>query len=120
MIDTIATHISQAERLALCPVSEFITIRDDEHDESEETALLNSHPLSARSCGFVMPSRARMGLVSILPHGADDNDDGEAFADDDEDREQERETFAPYVLPSARNRAAVSRELRAMGFAWGE
>ena len=120
MIDTIATHISQAERLALCPVSEFITIRDDEHDESEETALLNSHPLSARNAGFVMPSRARMGIVSILPNGADDNDDGEAFADDDEDREQERETFAPYVLPSARNRAAVSRELRSMGFTWGE
>ena len=120
MIDTIATHISQAERLALCPVSEFITIRDDEHDESEETALLNSHPLSARNAGFVMPSRARMGLVSILPHGADDNDDGEAWRDDDESEETHEQAYAPYVLPSARNRSAVSRELRAMGFAWGE
>ena len=114
-------YLTQAERLALCPVSPFVTIRDDEHDESEETARLNNHPLSARSCGFVMPSRARAGLVSILPHGADDNDDGEAFHDDDESEEtQERETFAPYVLPSARNRSAVSRELKSMGFAWGE
>ena len=119
MIDSIATHISQAERLALCPVSEFVTIREDEQ-ESEETAILNNHPLSARSCGFVMPSRARMGLVSILPHGADDNDDGEAWRDDDESEETHEQAYAPYVLPSARNRSAVSRELRAMGFAWGE
>ena len=46
MIDSIATHISQAERLALCPVSPFVTIREDEHDESEETALLNNDLLS--------------------------------------------------------------------------
>ena len=117
MIDSLAPHISQAERLALCPVSPFVTIRDDE--ESEETARLNSHPLSARSCGFVMPSRARAGLVSILPHGGDDNDDGEAFHDDNDEQEQEQ-AYAPYVLPSARNRSAVSRELRAMGFTWGE
>ena len=116
----LATHISQAERLALCPVSPFVAIRDDEQDESEETALLNSHPLSARNCGFIMPSRARMGLVSILPHGADDNDDGEAWRDDDESEETHEQAYAPYVLPSARNRSAVSRELRAMGFAWGE
>lgn len=113
------SNLDQASRLALCPVSEFVTIREDEHDESEETARLNNHPLSARNAGFVMPSRARMGIVSILPHGADDNDDGEAFTDDDE-QEQERETFAPYVLPSARNRSAVSRELKSMGYAWGE
>ena len=112
-------YLTQAERLALCPVSPFVTIRDDD-EESEETARLNSHPLSARSCGFVMPSRARMGLVSILPHGADDNDDGEAFTDDDEQEQEQEQAYAPYVLPSARNRAAVSRELRAMGFAWGE
>ena len=120
MIDSLAPYISQAERLALCPVSPFVTIRDDE--ESEETARLNNHPLSARNAGFVMPSRARAGLVSILPHGGDDNDDGEAFHDDDDEQEQkqERETFAPYVLPSARNRSEVSRELRAMGFTWGE
>ncbi len=120
MIDSIAPHISQTERLALCPVSPFVTIREDEQ-ESEETARLNSHPLSARSCGFVMPSRARAGLVSILPHGEQDNEDGEAWHDEDEGEEtQERETFAPYVLPSARNRSAVSRELKSMGFAWGE
>lgn len=121
MIDSLAPHISQAERLALCPVSPFVTIREDERDESEETARLNNHPLSARNAGFVMPSRARAGLVSILPHGADDNEEGEAFHDDDEqEQEQERETFAPYVLPSARNRSAVSRELKSMGFTWGE
>lgn len=115
----LASNLDQASRLALCPVSEFVTIRDDE--ESEETARLNNHPLSARSCGFVMPSRARAGLVSILPHGEQDNEDGEAWRDDDESEEtQERETFAPYVLPSARNRSAVSRELKSMGFTWGE
>lgn len=117
MIDSLAPHISQAERLALCPVSPFVTIREDEQ-ESEETARLNSHPLSARNAGFVMPSRARMGIVSILPNGADDNDDGEAFHDDDE--QEQEQAYAPYVLPSARSRSAVSRELRAMGFTWGE
>lgn len=115
----LASNLDQASRLALCPVSPFVTIRDDEHDESEETARLNSHPLSARSCGFVMPARARAGLVSILPHGADDNDEGEAFHDDDDEQEQEQ-AYAPYVLPSARNRSAVSQELRSMGFTWGE
>lgn len=114
-------HLTQTERLALCPVSPFVTIREDEHDESEETARLNNHPLSARSCGFIMPSRARAGVVSILPHGADDNDDGEsAIFDDSESEELPPETWAPYVLPSARNRSAVSRELRSMGFTWGE
>lgn len=113
-----ASNLDQASRLALCPVSPFVTIREDERDESEETARLNSHPLSARNAGFVMPSRARMGIVSILPHGADDNDDGEAFHDDDE--QEQEQVYAPYVLPSARNRSAVSQELRSMGFTWGE
>lgn len=112
-------YLTQSEKLALCPVSEFVTIRED--DESEETARLNSHPLSARSCGFVMPSRARMGIVSILPHGEDDNENGEsAVFDDGESEELPPETWAPHVLPSARNRSAVSRELKSMGFAWGE
>lgn len=112
-------YLTQSEKLALCPVSPFVTIREDE--ESEETARLNSHPLSARSCGFVMPSRARAGLVSILPHGGDDNDDGETFHDDNDEQEQEQEqAYAPYVLPSARNRSAVSRELKSMGYAWNE
>jgi hypothetical protein len=123
MIDSLAPHLTQSEKLALCPVSPFVTIREDEHDESEETARLNNHPLSARNAGFVMPSRARAGFVSILPHGEQDNDDGEAWHDDDDEQEQEQEqeqAYAPYVLPSARNRSAVSRELRAMGFSWGE
>lgn len=109
-------YLTQSEKLALCPVSPFVTIRDDEHDESEETARLNSHPLSARNAGFVMPSRARAGIVSILPHGADDNDEGEsAVFDDSESEELPPETWAPYVLPSARNRGAVYAELRGMG-----
>ena len=112
-----SANLDQAERLALCPVSEFVTIRDDE--ESEETTRLNSHPLSARSCGFKMPSRARAGIVSILPHGEDDNEDGEAFHDDNESEEREP-TYAPHVLPSARNRGEVARELRSMGYAWNE
>lgn len=110
-------HLTQTERLALCPVSPFVTIRED--DESEECATLNNHPLSARSCGFTMPSRARAGIVSILPHGEQDNDEGEAFHDDDESEEREP-VYAPYVLPSARNRGEVARELRSMGFAWNE
>ena len=119
MIDSIAPHISQAERFALCPVSPFVTIRED--DESEDCAALNNHPLSARNAGFVMPSRARAGIVSILPHGADDSDEGEsAVFDDSESEELPAETWAPYVLPSARNRGEVSRELRSMGFAWNE
>ena len=110
-------YLTQSEKLALCPVSPFVDIRDD---ESEETARLNSHPLSARSCGFVMPSRARMGIVSIMPSGATDTDEGESEADDeDQEQEQERE-YAAHVLPSARNRRAVYAELRGMGYAWGE
>lgn len=109
-----STNLDQASRLALCPVSPFVTIRDNE--ESEETARLNNHPMSARSCGFTMPSRARTGIVSILPHGADDSDEGEsAVFDDSESEELPAETWAPYVLPSARNRGAVYAELRGMG-----
>lgn len=113
-------YLTQSEKLALCPVSEFVTIRDDE--ESEETARLNSHPLSARSCGFVMPSRARCGIVSIMPSSATDTDEGESEADDEEqeqEQEQERE-YAAHVLPSARNRRAVYAELKNMGYAWTE
>lgn len=109
-----SSNLDQASRLAFCPVSPFVSIREDE--ESEECAALNSHPLSARSCGFTMPSRAKAGIVSILPHGADDNDEGEsAIFDDSESEELPAETWAPHVLPSARNRGAVYAELYAMG-----
>ncbi len=113
-----ALNLDQASRLALCPVSPFVTIREDEQ-ESEETARLNSHPLSARSCGFIMPaSRAAHHFKGFMGSDASEGEGVESMEDDN--GEDERETFAPYVLPSARNRGAVSRELRSMGFTWGE
>ncbi len=111
MIDSLAPHISQAERLALCPVSPFVTIREDEQDESEETARLNNHPLSARNAGFVMPSRFHMG-TKANPARRDSSGDFITIGDNDEDKERiETACF----LPSARNRGAVYAELRGMG-----
>lgn len=112
MIDSLAPHISQAERLALCPVSPFVTIREDE--ESEETARLNAHPLSARNAGFVMPP-ARASYHIDGPTGGDASEGEGVESMEDADNAEEIETFAPYVLPSARNRGAVYAELRGMG-----
>lgn len=109
-------YLSQSEKLALCPVSEFVTIRDDE--ESEETARLNSHPLSARSCGFVMPSIRNHHFKGFMGGDASEGEGVESMEDDD--GAEEIETFAPHVLPSARNRGTVYAELKNMGYAWGE
>lgn len=110
-----ADSLTQTERLALCPVSEFVTIRDDEQ-ESDECAALNNHPLSARSCGFVMPSRARMGATSA-PARRDSSGDFITIGDSDEDKEQiETACF----LPSTRSRRAISSELSNMGFTWND
>lgn len=114
-------YLSQTEKLALCPVSEFVTIRDDEESAPKLSAKRRRlHALCAKPSGWTMPSRARCGIVSIMPSSATDTDEGESEADDQEQEQEQEREYAAHVLPSARNRRAVYAELKGMGYAWGE
>lgn len=130
--------IDQTEKLALCPVSRSFAedaaldpVFADDSPPVADTLLTNEQwryitTVSTPSNGFRMPSiqavrlndarlSARMGARS---EECGEEETGSVFYDDEE--QLPPETWAPYVLPSARNRGAIRVELRGMGFTWGE
>lgn len=113
-----ASNLSQSERLALCPVSEFVTIRDEEESE------IISRPPN----GFRMPSmsRVRENDARLMLNGSSVNvrDD----ADDESDDESELYEFAvnkrrdslrdnSLMLPSARGFREAYSEALSYGYA---
>ncbi len=104
-------QLTQTERLAFCAASSH------EHDTEDDGPLCVT--ISRPVDGFRMPSREAVRLHDArLNHARrDSSGDFVTIGDSDEDKEQiETACF----LPSARNRSAVSRELRSMGYAWND
>lgn len=124
MIDSIAPHISQAERFALCPVSPFVTIRED--DESEAVTL------SMPPNGFRMPSMqavrehdARLSLQSrpsfaMDDESEDDESEDEALASETAYKRRDAMREHSFRLPSQSSRRECLAEMKALGLAWSE
>lgn len=116
-------YLTQTEKLALCPVSPFVTIREDEQE---------SETISTPPNGFRMPSMqavrendARLSLQSRPSFDMDDEQDDEQ--DDEENlisevlhkRRDHLREFS-FRLPSQSSRRECLAEMRSMGMAWGE
>ena len=117
-----ALNLDQASRLALCPVSEFVTIRDE-----QESEIISTPPN-----GFRMPSMqavrendARLSLQSRPSFEMDDEQDEEQ--DDEESlvsevihkRRDHLREFS-FRLPSQSSRRECLAEMRSMGFTWND
>lgn len=119
-----SSNLDQASRLALCPVSEFVTIRDDE--ESEVT------PLSSPPNGFKMPSiqavrenDARLSLQSrpsfaMDDESEDDESEDEALASETAYKRRDAMREHSFRLPSQSSRRECLAEMKALGLAWNE
>lgn len=116
-------YLSQTEKLALCPVSEFVTIRDDEESEV----------ISRPSNGFRMPSMqqvrehdARLSLHSRPSFAMDDDEESEEMSDEEslasETAYKRRDSLREHSfrLPSQSSRRECLAEMRALGMQWGE
>lgn len=112
-----ASNLSQSERLALCPVSPFVTIRD------EESEIISRPPN-----GFRMPSmsRVRENDARLMLNGSSVNVREDA---DEENGDEESELYEfavnkrrdslrdnSLVLPSARGFREAYSEALSYGF----
>lgn len=118
-----SANLDQASRLALCPVSEFVDIRED---DGSDVLTLSSPPN-----GFKMPS-----IQAIREHDASLSlQSRPSFAmDDEQDEESEDEALASetaykrrdamrehsFRLPSQSSRRECLAEMKALGLAWSE
>ena len=113
-----ASNLDQASRLAAIPVSEFVTIRD------EESEIISRPPN-----GFRMPSisRVRENDARLMLHGSNVNvrEDADEESDDDESElynfavNKRRDSLRDnsLVLPSARGFREAYGEALSYGYA---
>jgi hypothetical protein len=115
-------HLTQTERLALCPVSPFVTIRDEECEVT---------PLSSPPNGFKMPSiqavrehDARLSLQSrpsfTMDDESEDESEDEALASETAYKRRDAMREHSFRLPSQSSRRECLAEMRALGLGWNE
>lgn len=83
---------------------------------------LESDTTIVSRAAFPLPRHVLTGGIPCPPrqHWMDQEQGDTSPELDESDEEEYAPRYGEHVLPSMRDRASVSRELRAMGFTWGE
>lgn len=106
-------ELDQTSRLAISGILSAGYPETCEPQEHENTIVSRA--------AFPLPRHCLAGGIPRAPrHYWRDDAEGEASPDIEGDEDEQAPRYGAHILPSMRDRASVSRELRAMGFTWGE